>query len=238
MAATSSILEFQQRCHEKYAASVGLPANYSYPTGNPIRPVVPVQTKPGGLMVIGAYPSARFETRLSPKSNHRRLIPIADNLQPFGEEVYFDGTRVRRLESAAGLREYLLKPLGLSLEGCWITDLVKVFLFKTEHRDSCADAVPGFATPVLRPEFMDLGRKSLRWVQEECEICKPAVIVTLGEEVARVVTGSALPAGQLLIAEPVHPELFGGRTTFLCPHPDICRRSEKWRSRMAVPVAA
>jgi len=50
------------------------------------------------------------------------LIPIADNLQPFGEEVYFDGTQVRRLESGAGLREYLLGPFGLEPDQCWITD--------------------------------------------------------------------------------------------------------------------
>lgn len=104
MKAGKAILRYQQRCFSDYSRSVGIPDDYRYPTGNPIRPLPPVQTAAAGLMIIGAYPSARFESRRSPSSGRWRLIPIADNLQPFGREEYFDGSRVRRLESGAGPR--------------------------------------------------------------------------------------------------------------------------------------
>ena len=227
-----TILRYQQRCYAEYASEIGLPRAYRYPSGNPIRPVPPVQTVVGKLMIIGAYPSARFESRKSPATGRWRTIPVADNLQPFGEEVYFDGKQVRRLESGAGLREFLLDPLSITLADCWVTDLVKVFLFKPEHADSCGDAVPGFKAPVLRPSFMKLGQKSLRWIQEECRLCNPGIIITLGEEVARVVTGSTTSADDLLTGERAQPAAFGGVTTFHCPHPDACRRSAKWRGRM------
>lgn len=130
MTTAIEIRQYQLRCYEQYASSVGLPEDYRYPTGNPIRPVVPVRTDCGGVMIIGAYPSARFESSPSLTTGRRRLIPIADNLQPFGTEEYFDGTHVRRLESAAGLKEYLLDRLELPHVAYWVTDLVKVFLYK------------------------------------------------------------------------------------------------------------
>ena len=185
-------------------------------------------------MIIGAYPSARFERRVSPISAKRRLIPIADNLQPFGNEVYFDGIQVRRLESSAGLRQYLLDPLGMQPDECWITDLVKVFLYKPEHADSCADAVPGFKAMVLRQTFSKIAKekKNLKWVEEECSLCEPKVVVTLGEEVARVISGLTLPADDLLVPKAYKPEVLDGHKTYFCPHPDACRRSAHWRERM------
>ncbi|GEM_PF-801130 len=215
--------------------AAGTPAD-RYPTGNPIRPVPSVQTQCGGVMIIGAYPSARFESRRSPVSGRRRLIPIADNLQPFGPEVYFDGTQVRRLESAHGLSAFLLSPLGLTAEDCWITDLVKVFPYKPAHRDSCADVVPGFQAPVLRGCFMELARASLPWIEDECALCEPRLIITLGEEVARAISGSSASANKLLAPEPCYPACLGGRPTYFCPHPDGCRRSDKWRERMEMIV--
>jgi len=232
------ILRYQQRCYAEYSTSIGLAEIYHYPTGNPIRPLPPVQTARRALMIVGAYPSARFESRRSPTTGRKRLIPVADNLQPFGDEVYFDGTRVRRLESGATIREFLLDPLDVRLDDCWVTDLVKVFLFKPEHADSCADVVASFAAPILRPSLLSLGRKSLAWLQRECEICEPGVIVTLGEDVARVVTSAKTPTNGLLAPTPSRPESLGGRLTFHCPHPDACRRFQKWRDRMESTVPA
>jgi len=115
------ILDYQQKCFREYAQSIGLPEVYTYPDGNPIRSLPPIQTSVGGLMIVGAYPSARFESRQSQDQTGRyRLVPVADNLQPFGYEQYFDGVRVRTLESADGLREYLLLDLEMSLEQCWV----------------------------------------------------------------------------------------------------------------------
>ncbi len=238
MANAEAILKFQQRCAAEYSINIGLPEDYQYPNGNPIRTVPPIQTRRHGLMIVGAYPSARFESRLSSTSSHRRLIPIADNLQPFGDEVYFDGVRVRRLESGAGLIRYLLGPLGMRADECWITDLVKVFLYKPEHADSCANVVPGFKATILRPHFLELGKKSLKWIKAEYDICEPKLVVTLGEEVARIISGSTLPADKLLVPTPARPATFRGCVTYHCPHPDACRRSTRWRNRMEEIVPA
>lgn len=229
------ILTYQQKCYADYVRSIGLPQPYTYPDGNPIRPLPPVQTAVGGLMIVGAYPSARFESRFSRTHPHRhRLVPVADNLQPFGYEQYFDGIRVRTLESADGLREYILGGLPLSLEQCWITDIVKVFLYKPEHAVSCGAVHPEFKVPVLRSRFRDLAQKSLSWLQEECKLCNPKLVVTLGEEVAQVVSGElSASADDLLTRGVTCSTVLGSYPTLFLPHPDACRRSEKWRTRMA-----
>lgn len=229
-----AILRYQQRCHREYAASIGLPEPYTYPYGNPIRPLPPVQTRTGGLMIVGAYPSARFESRPSNNGSGRhRLVPVADNLQPFAEEQYFDGTRVRTLTSGDGLRAHLLGPLDLRLGDCWVTDLVKVFLYKPEHADSCSEVFPSFRVPELRSRFMELGRRSLPWLREECSLCRPKLVVTLGEEVARLISGLTASADDLLCREVERPESIGGWPALHLPHPDACRRSAKWRDQVA-----
>ncbi len=186
-------------------------------------------------MIIGAYPSARFEShpsRMTP--NRYRLVPIADNLQPFGYEKYFDGLRVRTLESADGLREYLLSKLALDLHQCWVTDIVKVFLYKPEHVDSCKDVYPEFQAPELRSQFKELAKNGLTWLQEECRLCKPKLIITLGEEVAQVISGdNNASADELLLKNITHPPSLDGYPTIFLPHPDACRRFEKWRTKMA-----
>lgn len=229
----AAILEYRQRCFSEYAKSVGLPEPYTYPDGNPIRTMPPLQTIRGGLMIVGAYPSARFESRPSQASpGRRRLVPVADNLQPFNYEQYFDGVRVRTLESGSGLREYLLSPLGLTIEQCWVTDLVKVFLYKPEHVDSCGDACPGVKIHELRTRFMALAGESLKWLAEECLLCRPRLVVTLGQEVAQVVSGERnATAADLLRRDVQRPSSIGYPTVYL-PHPDACRRSEGWRGVM------
>jgi uracil-DNA glycosylase len=234
------ILDYQQRCHGEYAESIGLPEPYTYPDGNLIRPLPPVQTRTGSLMVLGAYPSARFESRASRlHPGRQRLVPVADNLQPFGDEQYFDGVRVRTLESGAGLRKYLLSPLNLAFEACWITDLVKVFLYKPEHAASCGDVHPEFPVPVLRTHYRDLARQSLPWLQAECRLCQPRLVVTLGLEVAQAVSGEwNSVADDLLNREKSRPEATDGCPTLYLPHPDACRRSEKWRNQLRLRLPA
>jgi hypothetical protein len=233
-----AILTYQQKCYREYARSIALPEPYTYPDGNPIRPLPPIQTAVDGLMIVGAYPSARFESRPSrSKPGRYRLIPVADNLQPFGYEQYFDGIRVRTLESADGLQKYLFANLPIFFEQCWMTDIVKVFLYKPTHQDSCGDVCPAFRVPVLRSRFRVLAQDSLPWLQEECRMCKPKLIVTLGQEVAQVVSGKMnASADELLSGDIVHPAAVDGYPTLFLPHPDACRRSEKWRVKMTESV--
>jgi hypothetical protein len=234
------ILEYQQKCHRDYKRSVRLlPESYTFPDGNPILALPPIQTRIGGLMIIGAYPSARFESRLSQAGRKSwRLVPIANNLQPFGYEQYFDGLRVRTLESADGLQEYLLSKLPPEFQKCWVTDLVKVFLYKQSHAESCKAVHPEFAVPVFRDRFYELGINSLSWLRQECELCHPKLVVTLGEEVAQVISGEKKAlADDLLMREVTGSENLGGYPTLYLPHPDACRRSSKWRERMKKRVS-
>ncbi len=234
MSGYDSVLTYQQDCYREYSRSIGLPDNYSYPNGNPIRPLPPIQVAVGGLMIIGAYPSARFESRPSRiHPNRNRLIPIADNLQPFGYEQYFDGLRVRTLESGDGLRKYLLSALKLAPEQCWITDIVKVFLYKDKHVESCNDVCPEFQVTALRSQFKELAKKSLRWLRNECTLCQPKLIVTLGEEVAQVTSGELnASADTLLVRNITYPSNLEGCPTLFLPHPDACRRFEKWQLKV------
>ena len=239
MSEYDSVLTYQQHCYREYSSTIGLPDNYTYPNGNPIRPLPPIQVAVGGLMIIGAYPSARFESRPSRIQPKRyRLIPIADNLQPFGYEQYFDGLRVRTLESADGLQKYLLSQLELAPHQCWITDIVKVFLYKDEHVENCNDVCPEFQVTALRSQFKELAKKSLSWIQSECKLCQPKLIVTLGQEVAQVISGKlSVSADTLLVPNINHPLNLEGYPTLFLPHPDACRRFEKWRMRIAEQVA-
>jgi uracil-DNA glycosylase len=226
------IRKYQQRCFWHYSKDVGLPCPYTYPDGNPIRPLPPLQTACGGLMIVGAYPSARFEARPSAQGT-KRLVPIGDNLHPFAEELYFDGVQSRRLESGHQVRRHLLEPLGVSHDACWITDLVKVFLYKPSHRDSVGAVHPDFNVPVMRGRFAELAERSLPWLKQECELCQPSLVVTLGEEVAQVVSQEPKAKADDLLNRDIGPvPSLDDWPVLHLPHPDACRRSEKWATTM------
>jgi uracil-DNA glycosylase len=234
MSGKSVILKYQQDCFWNYCTDIKLPGNYTYPDGNPIRALPPVQTNVNGLMIVGAYPSARFESRVSTKPGKRyRLIPVADNLQPFGYEKYFDGVKVRELESGVGIEKYLLSEIDRKLSDCWVTDLVKVFLYKPEHGDSVGAVMPGFKVPVLRDRFSDYAEKSLPWLKRECDLCKPKLVLILGQETAQIISGDKkASADNLLNRDISYPKSIGGYPTLCLPHPDACRRYDKWRNNL------
>lgn len=228
------ILKYQQDCFKNYNLSINLiPTSYIYPTGNPIRPLPPLQTNKNGIMIVGAYPSARFEQYESQeRKGIRRLIPVGNNLHPFADEEYFDGTAPRVLESGKGLRKYILTPMGLNPDDLWITDLVKVFLYKKDHQDAINEIFAKFNVPVLRDEFDKIGEKSLPWLKREIEICNPKLIITLGHEVAQIIHGKKVEAKKLLANKVHNPKNVNGIDTIYAPHPDICRRNDNWESVM------
>lgn len=118
----AEVLKFQKECFANYLNDVreevtAIPNPYTYPDGNPVRPVIPTKTYQKGIMLIGAFPSARFERR------NKVLIPVGDNLSPFGHEEYFDGNEVRRQASRQSLDKCYFPQLGLDIEKLWITDM-------------------------------------------------------------------------------------------------------------------
>ncbi len=56
----------------------------------------------GGYFILGAYPSAQFE------SAGGENVPVGDNLGPFEPQLYFDGSRVRTQASADALANSIL----------------------------------------------------------------------------------------------------------------------------------
>jgi len=124
------IKEYQRDCFKNYKTDIGYPSYYTYLYGNPLNVLVPIETTQNMFMIVGAYPSAKFFT-----IDRTPDTPVADNNSPFSNEFYFDGSRVRTIPSGEELNNVILKKIDIEHNECWITDLVKVFLFKQGHID-------------------------------------------------------------------------------------------------------
>ena len=57
----AAVSRLQKSIVDEYADSVGLSANARYFGGARLRPLPPLDTARGGVMILGGYPSARFE---------------------------------------------------------------------------------------------------------------------------------------------------------------------------------
>lgn len=208
--------------YEGYVKSVGLNPDARYFNGTPIRPVVPLDHGSESVFFLGAYPSSRFVTFGSLAD-----VPAGDNLGPFESERWFDGSRVRYQASAQELEDYFLKPINLSRKSCWITDLVKVFLFKEGH--SVKYLKLGFDAPAgyERAHFHELGTESLPWIGRELALARPRLVITLGAEVAGVVHGIRPGNQQTALLKPQVEEVdIAGYAvpTIHCAHPGILMR--------------
>lgn len=174
-----AIQNFQQRLYSRYKHSLSLPPSYKYIHGNPVQPIVPVETRTKPVCIIGDYPSARLGT-IGPE----QAVPIEDVCRPFAVEPYFDGRRVR--DEAPWLERFYLTPLGLRREQCWLTYLVKVFLFKDEHLAKYRRLNCAWPEGETYSHFRVLARQSLDWLTEELALIRPRLVITLGREVAEV----------------------------------------------------
>ena len=118
-----TVSEYQQNFYQNYKKDIKYPEQYKYFYGNPINVLVPIETTLNKVMIVGAYPSAKFF-----KVGKVLDTPLMDNDSPFSNESYYDGTRVRTIPSGKELNEVILNNIGVKREDCWITDLVKVFI--------------------------------------------------------------------------------------------------------------
>jgi uracil-DNA glycosylase len=175
-----TISEYQKDCFKNYKDAIGYPPEYTYLTGNPINVLVPIETTLNNVMVVGAYPSAKFFT-----INGVSDTPMADNDSPFSNEFYFDGSRVRTIPSGKELNEVILAKIGVNRTDCWITDLVKVFLFKEGHIKRYEKLGKTNLTE-NRSKFNEYAESSLVWLDREIEISNPKIIIILGLEVTKV----------------------------------------------------
>jgi uracil-DNA glycosylase len=205
-----------------YSAAVNLSLDYHFATGEPVLPLPPVEVRRGGIFVIGAYPSAIF------KSIKGRIVPVGNLKMPFDATGYPGGTN----KSAKELDDNYLQPLGLTRRDCWITNLVKVFLFKREH--TAQFVALGSTGPVAptREKFEYFAAASLPWIERELRIAEPRLIITLGAEAAGVVEG-VRGAGRRpeLLDYKVHSVRLAGREYAVVHmvHPgQMMRKHPKW----------
>ncbi|MBA4313166.1 MAG: hypothetical protein C0417_11115 [Chlorobiaceae bacterium] len=222
MKSNPKVTQFQRDCFANYLPDIqkkvgGFPNPYLYPDGNPIRPVVPVQTTLNKIMLVGAFPSARFERR------NAKLIPIGDNLAPFGPEHYFDGFQVRVQESTESLHKNYFPQLGIERSDLWITDIVKVYLYPEKHLKNFPSS--SFVdTHTLFPEIADASRD---WFIRELDVCNPKLIITLGEVAARVVAQT-----KPLLDGVIRDLSYGNKHKVVhLAHPEIRRRNKDWDRR-------
>lgn len=151
----SKLKDLQQFMFQNYVEEVGLDSQASYIYGNPLRPVVPLDVGTGGVFFLGTYPSARFEYIKNVE------VPACDILGPFANDRWFDGKRIREQCSSNIFQVLFLDPLEIERSACWISNLVKVFLFKNGHAKKYQQlgAIPpkGYE----RESFFELGKKSV-----------------------------------------------------------------------------
>jgi hypothetical protein len=225
---TNPITKFQKECYQKYLLDIQkqiseFPNPYLYPDGKPIRPVLPVKTTQNNIMLFGAFPSARFERR------DGMLIPVADNLSPFGHEEYFDGQQIRTQASRDSLDKNYFPQLSINPDKIWITDLVKVYLMPQKHLKNCKEISPNIKFVDTHKMFPKIAEESMRWMEKEIKICDPKLIITLGEVPARVISGEKKTKNkELLNGEIRTVSLEKEYKIAHLAHPEIRRINKDW----------
>ena len=212
-----TISEYQKDCFANYKKSIDYPLDYTYLRGNPINVLVPIETTLNKAMIVGAYPSAKFYT-----INHVSDTPMTDNDSPFSNESYFDGSRVRTIPSGQELNDVILDSIGIQRSECWITDLVKVFLFKEGHINRYRE-LRKTDIKENRTLFDKYALLSLPWLEREISICNPGIIILLGLEVTKIFFNiSNKQAYEYLDGKIRHKEISSTERNIIClPHPGI-----------------
>lgn len=225
-----TISRFLRECYQNYIPSIRrdipeIPEKYVYPNGNPVRPVLPVQITQNKIMIIGAFPSARFERR------DGKLIPIADNLSPFGKEKYFDGSKIRTQASRESLNKNYFPQLDIVPEDLWITDLVKIYLFPEKHIKNCQEISPHIEFVNTHKMFKKIAKteSNIFWINREIEICNPQLIITLGEVPARVISSDYKTKNKELLDGSIREVNLKKKYKIShLAHPEIRRINKEW----------
>jgi len=174
-------------------------------------------------MLIGAFPSARFERR------NKLLIPVGDNLSPFGHEEYFDGTEVRTQASRDSLDKNYFPQLNINPKDIWITDIVKIYLFPDKHIKNCEVISPGIKFVNTHKLFARIAEASMYWIKKEMSICNPKLIITIGEVAARTISGDKKTSNEKLLNGEIRKlHLEKEYKIAHLGHPEIRRINKQW----------
>ena len=229
-----TIHQYQKKCYSEYLKDIKFPGNTSYLYGNPVNTVVPIETAIGKIMVIGPQPAARGYF-----VNDIPDVPLFDAASPFSVEPYFDGSRVRTSIAGMELSEVILETLEVPREDCWLTTLVKVFLFDNDtvkkfHR-------LGKDVKENRSQYTDYANKSLKWIRQEIEIANPYAILLLGEQViSSLLLVSEEEAREYMTGKVVEKKIIWKNSNFICLPPPgvILDRSARnpWPRKFAIQI--
>jgi len=229
-----TINQYQKKCFKEYLDSIKFPKETSYLHGNPVRPVVPIETAIGKIMIIGPQPAPRvyFENDIPD-------VPLYDGLAPFSIEPYFDGSRVRSSFTGQELSEVILETLEVQREHCWLTSLVKVHLFDDDHVKKYHRL--GKDIKENRSRYMEYANKSLPWIRQEIEIANPFAIILLGEQViSSLLLCSEQEARDLMTGKVVEKKIIWKNSNFICLPPPgvIMDRSARnpWPRKFAIQI--
>ena len=112
--------------------------------------------------------------------------------------------------------------MGIRRDQCWITDLVKVFLFKPGHVRRYQE-LGRAEVKESRSKYKIFAQRSLLWLEEEIKLAKPQVAFLLGVEVTGVLFQiSDAKAKSFLNGRVRNLQIGEAECQFIClPHPGI-----------------
>ena len=166
-------------------------------------------------------------------------VPLYDATAPFSIEPYYDGNRVRSSYIGQELSEVILETLEIPREKCWLTTLVKVFLFDEDHVKKYKRL--GKEITANRSQYNEYANKSLQWLRDEIEIANPKAIILLGPEViSNILLISEDEAKELITGEVVEKKIIWKNSNFICLPPPgvIMDRSARnpWPRKFALQI--
>ncbi|NLZ72372.1 MAG: hypothetical protein GX905_00895 [Bacteroidales bacterium] len=216
---------YQEKCFNEYKKDIGYPEETIFLQGTPIHPIVPIQTVKNKVFVVGDFPTAKIATIKGVPN-----VPIANSDGPLIDEVYYKGNQLYENLMAKDLQECLLDEIGVSYKDCWLTNLVKVYLFTS--LDVKKYEKLGKTILPTRNAFASYAQKSMKWLDEEIEICDPELIITLGAAPAQYLIKTTQARSVSLLDGLLRSYDVNGKQYPLIslPHPRILSRkkSKSW----------
>lgn len=166
---------YQKKCYRQYKKSIGYPAERSFLMGNPVEVVVPMETAADGVMVVGFHPPAKtYEVK------DQKDVPLYSTSFPYTDEYYFDGREVRKVGGSEYL-DQVLEKLEIERSNCWITTLIKLYLFSSKDVIKY-NKLGNFKVAPDEFNFKEWGEKSLPWLEAEVLLANPKLVLLSGLE--------------------------------------------------------
>jgi hypothetical protein len=229
-----TIQQYQKKCSREYLKSIKFPKENTYLYGNPVQTVIPIETAVGKIMIIGPQPTAKLYY-----VDDIPDVPLYDATAPFSIEPYHDGSRVRSSYTGQELSEVILETLEIPREHCWLTTLVKVFLFDDDHVKKYHRL--GKEIKENRSLYNEYALKSMPWLRHELEIANPIAIILLGPKViSNLLLISEMEAMELITGDVVEKKIIWKNSNFICLPPPgvIMDRSSRnpWPRKFALQI--